>query len=316
MREMSLTVSRKGILIIALCLAAGIGSCRSEGNRNQKSGSPSLESKDPQKKINRIICAAPSVTEFVYALNLGHKVIGVSDFSTYPPEAREKSRIGGLINPNKEKIVALRPDLLILQGQSDSISRLCEAQKIRFLALEINSVEDIWKAIRLIGHELNVPNEAERLVKQIQAELHSAQEMTRNRPGRKIFLTLGHTPGDLTGLMTTGPKTFIHELLSLAGGENVFHDALGRYPQISKESLIKRQPEVIIEAIPGGMAEEKLKLLRKDWSQLPMLPAVQTGRIHFLTEDFLLIPGTRIAQTVRRFAQIIHPEVFGDSDDA
>jgi iron complex transport system substrate-binding protein len=102
----------------------------------------------------------------------------------------------------------------------------------------------------------------------------------------------------------------------LAGGENVFHDVLGMYPQISKESLIKRQPEVIIEAIPGGKAKAKLKLLKKDWSQLPMLPAVQTGQIHFLTEDFLLIPGTRIAQTVQRFAQIIHPEVFGDSGDA
>jgi iron complex transport system substrate-binding protein len=256
------------------------------------------------------------VTEFVYALGLGHKVIGVSDFSTHPPEARDKSRVGGLINPNKEKIIALQPDLLILQGRNDSIARLCEEHAIRFLAVEINSVEDIWKAIRLIGRELDVYIEANKLVNRIQAELQSMQELTRHRPPRKVFLTLGHTPGDLTGLMTTGPKTFIHELVSLAGGENVFHDVLGMYPQISKESLIKRQPEVIIEAIPGGMAKEKLKLLKKDWSQLPMLPAVQTGQIHFLTEDFLLIPGTRIAQTVQRFAQIIHPEVFGDSGDA
>ena len=256
------------------------------------------------------------MTEFVYALGLGHKVIGVSDFSTHPPEAREKNRVGGLINPNKEKIISLRPDLLILQGHNDSIAKLCEEHKIRFLTVEINSVEDIWKAIRLIGHELDVSEEAERLVNRIQAELHSVQELTRQRPVRKVFLTLGHTPGDLTGLMTTGPNTFIHELVSLAGGENVFHDVFGMYPQISKESLIKRQPEVIIEAIPGGMTKEKLRILKKDWSQLPMLPAVKTGQIHFITEDFLLIPGTRIAQTVQRFAQIIHPEVFEELDDA
>jgi len=306
----------KGFSILVLCLSVGICACQSERNADQDNSLPSSESKDPQQGINRIICAAPSVTEFVYALGLGHKVIGVSDFSTHPLEARSQNRVGGLINPNKEKIIALQPDLLILQGQNDSIARLCEEHKIRFLAIEINSVKDIWKAIHRIGRELGVPEEAERLVTRIQAEVQAIRDLTRHRPVRRVFLTLGHTPGDLTGLMTTGPKTFIHELVSMAGGENVFHDAMGMYPQISKESLIKRQPEVIIEAIPGGMAKEKLRLLKKDWSQLPMLPAVQAGQIHFLTEDFLLIPGTRIAQTVKRFAQIIHPEVFGESGDA
>jgi iron complex transport system substrate-binding protein len=291
-------------------------SCQTENNKVQGQSQSSTEPGDPFREINRIICAAPSVTEFVYALGLGHKVIGVSDFSTYPAEAKEKDRVGGLINPNREKIIALEPDLLILQGKNDSIARLCQEHKIRFLAIEINSVEDIWNAIRLIGEKLNVSDGADRLVSRLRSELQSMQKLIGHRPTRRVFLTLGHTPGDLTGLMTAGPKTFIHELVSLAGGENVFHDALGMYPQISKESLIKRQPEVIIEAIPGGIAEEKLKLLRKDWSQLPMLPAVQSGQIHFLTEDFLLIPGTRIAQTVQRFAQIIHPEAFGDHDDA
>jgi iron complex transport system substrate-binding protein len=256
------------------------------------------------------------VTEFVYALGQGYKVIGVSDFSTYPREAKNIDRVGGLINPNREKIIALQPDLLILQVKNDSIARLCEEHEIRFLAIEINAVDDIWKAIRLIGRELDVTEEADRLVNRIQSELRSMQESISHRPARRVFLTLGHTPGDLTGLMTAGPKTFIHELVSLAGGENVFRDATGMYPQISKESLVKRQPEVIIEAIPGGIADEKLKLLKKDWSQLPMLPAVKNGRIHFLTEDFLLIPGTRIAQTVQRFAQIIHPEAFGEDSDA
>jgi len=291
----------------------------SAGPKRDKNPSNIDSSADPGRRPQtpqRIICAAPSVTEFVFALGLGHKVIGVSDFSTYPPEAREKSRVGGLINPNREKIIALQPDMVILQGHSDSIAQLCQEHDIQFLSVAINSVGDIWEAIRLIGEELAVNDKADRLVKRIQSELRSMQELTHHRPLHRVFLTLGHTPGDLTGLMTAGPKTFIHELVSMAGGENVFDDAVGMYPQISKESLIKRQPEVIIEAIPGGTAEEKLQLLKDDWSQLPMLPAVKTGRVHFLTEDFLLIPGTRVAQTVRRFAQIIHPEVFGEQDDA
>lgn len=313
---MSRIFGKKGISILALCLSVGLFACRPERKGDQDKSLPSSASRDPQQEIHRIICAAPSVTEFVYALGLGQKVIGVSDFSTYPPEARSQNRVGGLINPDKEKIIALQPDLLILQGHNDSIARLCKEHEIRFLAIEINSVKDIWKAIHRIGRELGVPEEADRLVTQIRAEVQAVRELTRHRPVRRVFLTLGHTPGDLTGLMTTGPKTFINELVSMAGGENVFHDARGMYPQISKESLIKRQPEVIIEAIPGGMTKENLRLLKKDWFKLPMLPAVQTGQIHFLTEDFLLIPGTRIAQTVKRFAQIIHPELFGESDDA
>jgi iron complex transport system substrate-binding protein len=112
--------------------------------------------------------------------------------------------------------------------------------------------------------------------------------------------------------MTTGPGTFLHELIEIAGGENIFADAAGTYPQISKESLIKRQPEVLIEVLPGGVSDRKLRLLRKDWGRLSMLPAVRRGNIHFLTDDFLLIPSVRITQTALRFAEIIHPEAFDE----
>ena len=264
----------------------------------------------------RIICAAPSVTEIVFALGTGEKVVGVSEFSTYPPAARTVPRIGGLIDPNREKITALRPDLLIIQGQNESLARFCKEHGMRFLSIEINSLEDIWTAIHTIGQTLGAEENAVSLVKKIKEDLQVIKDRIHNRPPRKVFLTLGHTPGDLTGLMTTGPGTFLHELIIAAGGSNIFSDASGLYPQISKESLVKRQPEVIIEAIPGGIPEEKFRLLEKDWLQLPTLPAVKSGDIHYLTEDFLLIPGVRIAQTVRRFAEIFHPEAFRGSSDA
>jgi iron complex transport system substrate-binding protein len=298
------------VLCVLLCLCF----CKSDDRQSQARTAKGQEIKRKQFEPQRIICSSPSVTEIVFALGFGRRVVGVSDFSTYPPEAKAKTKIGGLINPNREKIVALHPDLLILQGQNDSLVRISDELGIRFLSIEIDSLEDIWRAIYLIGKELNGAEKADDLVAQIQNDLRKVQDRIRFLPRRKVFLTLGHTPGDLTGLMTTGPGTFIHELLTMAGGDNIFKDATGRFPQISKESLAKRQPEVIIEAIPGGVGEEKQRLLSKDWSQLPMLPAVRSGRIHFLTEDYLLIPGVRIAQTVHRFAQILHPEVFGEPD--
>jgi len=264
----------------------------------------------------RIVCAAPSVTEFVFALGLGERVVGVSDFSTYPSEALTKPKIGGLINPNREKITTLQPDLLILQGQNESLARFCQNHRIRFLPIEINSLDDIWTAIYTIGRTLNVEGPAHRLVQKIKEDIQAIKNKTQNLPPKRVFLTLGHTPGDLTGLMTSGPGTFLHELVSIAGGENIFSDVRGLYPQVSKESLVKRQPEVIIEAIPGGVPEDKLFLLEKDWKQLPMLPAVRSGNIHYLKDDFLLIPGVRVAQTVRLFAEILHPEAFDGEPDA
>jgi iron complex transport system substrate-binding protein len=301
-----------GVYIVALSLVLP---CCTQDSDQKLERLPS----DPgqtTEEARRIICAAPSVTEIVFALGMGKRVVGVSDFSTFPPEARTVARVGGLINPNKEKITSLQPDLLIIQGQNESLARFCEEHQVRFLSIEINALEDIWTAIQTIGLTLRAEEEASALIQKIKHDLQDIKVRIQNRPLKKIFLTLGHTPGDLTGLMTTGPGTFLHELVTVAGGKNIFSDASGLYPQISKESLVKRQPEIIIEAIPGEIPEEKVKLLKKDWSQLPMLPAVKSGNIHFLTEDFLLIPGVRIARTVRRFAEIFHPEAFEGPPDA
>jgi iron complex transport system substrate-binding protein len=277
---------------------------------------PPADSDQIMVEAKRIICAAPSVTEIVFSLGLGEQVVGVSDFSTYPSEAQAIPQIGGLINPNKEKITTLRPDLLIIQGQNESLARFCREHRIQFLSIEINTLEDIWIAIHTVGQTLKVEDKANALIQKIKGDLQDIKDRTHKLPPKKVFLTLGHTPGDLTGLMTTGPGTFLHELVSAAGGENIFSDASGLYPQISKESLVKRRPEVIIEAIPGGVPVEKLHLLEKDWLQLPMLPAVKSGNIHYLTDDFLLIPGVRITQTVRRFSEIFHPDVFDREPNA
>jgi iron complex transport system substrate-binding protein len=280
--------------------------------KSSQASNPYEKMLTPRGKVRRIICVAPSVTEIVFALGCGKKVIGVSDFSTYPPQAKEKVKIGGMFNPNRERIIALQPDLVIIQGQHDSVAKFCRKQGIRLLSVEIDRLKDIPAAIFSLGQELNAESQAAKLAKEVKDGLDAVKAKIQGLPTRKVFLSLAHTPGDLTGLMTTGPRTFLHELIEIAGGENIFADAAGTYPQISKESLIKRQPEVLIEALPGGISDRKLRLLRKDWGRLSMLPAVRKGNIHFLTDDFLLIPSVRITQTARRFAEIIHPEAFDE----
>jgi iron complex transport system substrate-binding protein len=241
---------------------------------------------------------------------LGDKVVGVSDFSSYPPQARNKTNIGGIFNPNRERITMLQPDLIITQGKHEVMAKLCREQGIRFLAVKIDSLSDIPQAIEFLGKELHAEKKADAVAQKLERELAAIRKKTQDRPKKRVFLTLGHTPGDLMGLMTTGPGTFLNELITIAGGENIFNDVVVDYPNISKEALVMRQPEIIIEVFPEGFTANNRSLLRKDWDRLASLPAVKAGNIHFLSDDYLLIPGIRIAQTAEKLAKIIHPELF------
>ncbi|MFW6140901.1 MAG: ABC transporter substrate-binding protein [Acidobacteriota bacterium] len=265
-------------------------------------------------EYERIICAAPSVTEIVFSLGLGDRVVGVSHFTVYPEAAKSKKSIGGLINPSKERITALNPDLVITQGEHERLAELCQSQNIKFLSLKIEKLTDIHQAIIELGRILGAEKEAQTLSRKIETELLALTSKTASLPKKKVFLCLSHTPGDLTGLMTTGKGTFLHEVIEMAGGINIFSDIKKRYPRISKESLIMRQPEIIIEIYAKGLNLNHQQLLRKDWERLSVLPAVKNSRICFLTEAYLLIPGVRVNRIVEKFIRTIHPEVELEDD--
>ena len=279
-----------------------------------------LESDPVRAKIpsspeyKRIICAAPSVTEIVFALGLGDRVVGISHFTVFPPEAKEKTSIGGLINPSKERITALRPDLVITQGKHESLAELCKKLHIPFLSLKIEKLKDIERAVLKLGNYLGASSEAQNLSQKIKKEISALSFQADSLPKRKVFLCLSHTPGDLTGLMTTGKGTFLNEIIEMAGGINIFSDLKDRYPRISKESLIMRGPDIIIEIYAKGLNLSQQQLLRKDWDRLAVLPAVQSSRIYFLTDDYLLIPGVRAHLILKKFMQTIHPEATFEHD--
>ncbi len=265
-------------------------------------------------EYKRIICASPSVTEIVFSLGLGDRVVGVSHFTIFPPEAKEKTSIGGFINPSKERITALRPDLIITQGKHGSLAELCKKLHIPFLSLEIEKIKDINRAVLKLGNILGAASEAQNLSQKIKKEISALSSQAKSLPKKRVFLCLSHNPGDLTGLMTTGKGTFLNEIIEMAGGINIFADLKNRYPRISKESLIMRRPDIIIEIYAKGLNFNQQQLLRKDWDRLAVLPAVQSSRIHFLTDDYLLIPGVRVHLILKKFIKTIHPEVTFEHD--
>lgn len=260
----------------------------------------------------RVAIATPSVCEIVFHLGAGDRVVGVSDFCTHPPEALEKEKIGGWLNPNRERILALKPDLVITQGKHEVMAKLCAEKGITFFSIEVSSLADIRASMLSIGSRLGVEERADEAARAWDEAIEEIRQRVANRPQPLVFLTISRTPGRLAGLMTPGPDTFLSDLISVAGGKNVFADAESKWPTISKEALVVRKPDMILEFSPADLDDEKRAALRADWKALPNLPAVKEGRVHILSGDHLLLPGPRAVDTVRTVAQVLHPEAFDE----
>ena len=260
----------------------------------------------------RIVCGSPAVAEIVFALGCGDRVVGVSDYTVYPPEAKEKQSIGGWINPNRERLLMMEPDIIISQGKHETLASFCDEYGILFHAVKLDCLEDIYSAVQSIAENLCVTDRGKKLNARVRSEIAAVRARTAGFPSKRVFLLMGRSPGSLARLSTVGPDTFLDEMIRMGGGTNIFADAKGLYPRISKESLLVRRPEVILEIYPGEIDGETIDLLMADWNELADLPAVRNNRIHCLTNNFLMIPGPRAGLIARKLARTITPEAYSE----
>jgi len=250
---------------------------------------------------------APNITEAVFALGAGDRVVGVSSYTTYPPEAATRPKVGALYDANIEKIVALQPDLVIVQQRHATVEGLCARRRIPVLRVEMTEVGSILEGIRTLGRLLDERERAEALCAEIQGRLASVRRRTEGLPRPRVFICVDRSRGSLKGMFTVGGKSFLTELVAVAGGENVFADVARDYFQVTTEAVLARQPEVIIETRPSRRyAPDEERRLIEDWGALPNLPAVRDGRIHVVTDDYIVLPGPRVALIAERFAEILH----------
>ncbi|HPC57903.1 MAG TPA: ABC transporter substrate-binding protein, partial [Kiritimatiellia bacterium] len=192
---------------------------------------------------SRIVCASPAVAEIVFALGAGDRVAAVADFTDWPPEAAEKPRIGGALSPSRERILALQADLILSQGRSEALAALAREHRIAFFSLPLDTLSDVRAAIAGCAARLNAEERGRRLLCEFDAGLAA---LPRREPV-PVLIALGHSPGDLSGLMTTGAGTFLHDIVELAGGRNVFKDVPLPWPRISRESLLRRAPALVLD---------------------------------------------------------------------
>ncbi len=254
----------------------------------------------------RIVSLSPNITEIIYALGQEDKLIAVSDFCNYPPQARKKERIGGLLNPNLEKMAALNADLFIGTPAHLEISKKLEHLHLRSVILPNDRLQDIFTAIDSIGILLNCRQAADSLVHSIKDSLSFYKKKSvRTARRRSALLVIGREPGTTRKIMVAGPNTFLNEIWKLNGGRNAFPALSAKYTQISLEALLKNNPDLIIEfKFKEKWDDKKNRINQLEWNTLRQLTAVRNRQIYVLNGDYTLIPGPRIYLLARDYYKI------------
>jgi len=254
----------------------------------------------------RIISIVPAVTEMLFAFGAGPSVVGVSSFDTYPPEATTRQKVGALVDPDFERILSLRPDLVVVYAsQTELIGRL-QRVGIPLFEYRHSGLADVTGTIRAVGARVGRAEAASRLAARVESDLEAVRQSVTGRPGRRTALVFGREPGTLRSLYASAGVGFLHDLLLLAGGIDVFGDVPRENLQVSTEVLLQRAPDVIIEVHPAaGWNAQRIARERDVWRQLPALPAVRNGRIHIIADDRLAIPGPRVAESARLIADAL-----------
>jgi iron complex transport system substrate-binding protein len=251
----------------------------------------------------RIVSLAPSVTETLFALGFGNRIVGVSTYCDYPAEARKLPKIGGFMSPSLEVIVAKRPDLVIgVSSATDPVkAREMERLGLKVTLISLASVSDILSSIKNIARLLGNPEAGEKLVRKITRQFDEVRKRVAPAPRRPILLAVGLRP-----LVAVGGKNFIDELITLAGGANIAGNAAQPWLNLPDEYVVAKAPEVIIEA---GMGSERGESA-KHWEDLKSIPAVKERRVHVYPSDKILRPGPRIGEGLEEIARLVHPECF------
>lgn len=264
---------------------------------------------DPPK---RLVSTAPSITEILFALGLGDRVVGVSEYCRYPDAARRKPRIGSYLAPNPEVILSMRPDVVFVEEVNARALATLPAAGFRKVELRHRSIEDIYKSIGIIATAAGEPAAGVKLRRHLQEELARIQTRTGKLPKRRVLFLVGRNPGTLQGMIAVGGGTYIDELIRIAGGVNAVGDAGPAYPNVSLETVLGRNPEVIIDR--GDMAEERKQSpaheasVRALWKSLGSVDAVKHGRVYPVSDDYWVVPGPRMVDAARALAGFIHPE--------
>jgi iron complex transport system substrate-binding protein len=311
--KMKSKLSKLGLICLAAILFSSLFvSCASEAETttpapttitDQLGRTVTLATTKPQ----RIISLAPSNTEILFALGLGDRIVGVTDYCNYPPEAKEIPSIGAYDIPNIEEIVAREPDLILgTEAQSENIYQQLEDRGITVIAVYPTTMDEVLASITLIGIVTDAEKEASSLVKSIQERIKAVTDKTSKlteseKP--RVFYIFWHDP-----IWTSGSGSFADALIQMAGGSNIARELSG-FAEISLEVVVTANPQVIIAGVGMGTGEDLSLQFVKTESRLSDSDARKNDRIYGVNMDIIGRPGPRIVDALEEFFALIHPEL-------
>jgi iron complex transport system substrate-binding protein len=257
----------------------------------------------------RIISLVPATTEMLFAMGAGGRVAGVSSYDRFPPEVNRLPRVGGLIDPDVERVLSLKPDLVIVYDTQTDLNRQLERAGIPIFGYRHRDLRDITETMRALGARIGARAAADAAASRIEEQLAATGRRVAGRPRPKTLLVFGRERGTLRHINASGGYGFLHDVLELAGGANVLADLTTQAVDMSSEMVLTRAPEVILELHYGdSLRPERMDAERLVWNALASIPAVRTNRVYLLGGDEFVVPGPRIVLAAERFARTLHPE--------
>lgn len=252
----------------------------------------------------RIVSLAPGITETLYALGLDDKIAGVTTFCDWPAAARTKTRVGGFTNPSIEKIIALKPDLILATADGN---RKDTVQQLERLGLPVyvtnpSDTPGVLKSIIHIGEITHQEKDAGLLVAKLQRRLDNITAQVRHKRKPHVFFQLGLEP-----IITAGRGTLINEVIERAGGVNVAGQDLANYPRYSAEGIIGAAPEIIIFA--PMVNDKNFAAVKRFWQKFGKIPAVKNNKIYPIDANLINRASPRIVDAVEIMAFIFHPDM-------
>jgi len=260
-----------------------------------------------QAGAKRVVSIIPATTEMLFAMGAGDRVVGVGSYDRFPPQVDKLPRVGALLDPDVERIIALKPDLVVLYGTQAELRKSLDRAGIPYYAYTHRGLADIAATIRSLGERVGAAAPADALANRLEGQLADVRKRVAGRPRPRTLLVFGRDPGSLRNIDASGGDGFLHDMLETAGGADVLGDVHQQSVQMSTEMVLARAPDVIIElryARDDGSADSRA------WNTLPSVPAVRNRRVYLLRGEEFVVPGPRVAAATATLARTLHPDAF------
>ncbi|HEY0545249.1 MAG TPA: cobalamin-binding protein [Pyrinomonadaceae bacterium] len=253
--------------------------------------------------VERVVSLAPNLTEIVYAVGAGKRLVGDTSYCDYPPEAKEVAKVGDTMTPNIESIIALHPQLVLVStaSQLEAFTRQMEQQHIPIYVTDPHDLEGVFRTIQTLGEILGEKDRAAQLVSDLRGRAGAVEAAVKSSKPVTVFYQVSPKP-----LYTAGRDSYITDVIRRAGGKSVTAEVAGAWPKFSDESALASEPEAIIMASFDSMNKEGLEIA----DSLKKSPAAKNGRVYGINGDYLSRPGPRLVNGLEEIARKLHPDAF------